>query len=154
MSIGRVAGRRFRAGVTLALLAAGAAACGGGGGPTAPTTPSTVTNALPTWTFSGVEADAVASTDVIIGGPVVLTCTADWGSASNDIDIYVTATSCVAGDVDGLLGCPFVSRTTAVSTKPERLAVDVAPGNYRVWVANFGPGAESGTLQLTVTFSQ
>ena len=154
MSRNTVFGRLFRAVVTVAVLGGGAGACGGGGDTTSPTSTSTVTTTLPTQPFNRVAPDEVAATDVTINGTGVLTCTADWTFASNDIDIYVTPTSCVAGDIGSLLDCPVMGRTTAVSTKPERLTVDVTRGNYRVWIVNYGPGAESGTLQLTATVSR
>jgi hypothetical protein len=145
--------RRFFMGVAVAVLAAGLTACGGGT-TTPDTTTSTVTTSLPTQPFANLAASEVAFAEVTINGTGVLTGTADWTFASNDIDIYVTAPSCRATDIVELANCQAVGRTTAVSTKPERLTVNVTQGNYRVWVANFGPGSESGTLQMTATVSR
>ena len=145
--------RRFLTVVAVAGLGAGLAACGGGT-TTPDTTTSTVTTTLPTQPFSNLPAFAVAFAEVTINGPGVLTGTADWTFASNDIDIYVTTPSCRAGDIVELAGCQVLGNTSAVTTKPERLTVNVTQGNYRVWVANFGPSSESGTLQMTATVSR
>ena len=144
--------RRFLTVVAVAVLGAGLAACGGG--TTTPDTTSTLTTTLPTQPFSNLRAGEVAFAEVTINGTGVLTGTADWTFASNDIDIYVTAPSCRATDVNELAGCQALGNTIAVTTKPERLTVNVTQGNYRVWVANFGPGSESGTLQMTATVSR
>lgn len=145
--------RRFVTLVTLGAVAMGLAACGGG--TTSPDdTTSTVTTTLPTQPFANLPAGAVAFAEVTINGTGVLTGTADWTFPSNDIDVYVTAPSCQAGDIAQLMSCAAVGRTTAVTTKPERLTVNVIQGNYRVWVANFGPSSESGTLQMTATVSR
>jgi hypothetical protein len=145
--------RRFVTVVTVAALAAGLAACGGGT-TTPDTDTSTVTTTLPTQPFANLPAGAVAFAEITINGTGSLTGTADWTFASNDIDVYVTAPSCRATDIVELTGCQAVGRTTAVTTKPERLTVNVTQGNYRVWVANFGPSAESGTLQMTATVAR
>lgn len=145
--------RRFLRVVAVAALGAGLAACGGGT-TTPDTTTSTVTTTLPTQPFSNLPPGAVAFAEVTINGTGVLTGTADWTFASNDIDIYVTAPSCRATDISELAGCQAVGRTTAVTAKPERLTVNVMQGNYRVWIANFGPSSESGTLQMTATVSR
>jgi hypothetical protein len=136
--------------LVVALLATGLAACGGG-----TTSPDgDVTTSLPTQPFSNLAPFEVGFAEVTINGTGLLTGTADWTSASNDIDIYVTAPSCRATDVFELANCTAVGRTTAVTTKPEQLTVSVTQGNYRVWVANFGPTAETGTLRMTATVSR
>lgn len=143
------------------LVAAGLPACGGGdgggggGGITQPPPPSTVTTTLPTFTFQNVGAGTLAFTDVTVNGTGTLSGTADWTFAANDLDIYATATSCSATNVNNLQsGCAAIGRTTSVSSKPERLTVNVSAGSYRLWIANFGPGAESGTLQLSATVTR
>ena len=145
--------RRFLRVAAVVVLGAGLAACGGGT-TTPDTTTSTVTTTLPTQPFSNLLAGEVAFAEVTINGAGVLTGTADWTFPSNDIDIYVTTPSCRAGDIVDLAGCQVLGHTTAVTAKPERLTVNVTQGNYRVWVANFGPSSESGTLQMTATVSR
>jgi hypothetical protein len=144
--------RRSLAPLAVALLATGLAACGGG--PNSPDTPTTVTTTLPTQPFRNLAPGEVVFAEVTMNGAGVLTGTADWSSPSNDIDIYVTAPSCRAVDIFELANCQALGLTTSVTAKPERLTVTLSQGNHRVWVANFGPGTETGTLQLTATVTQ
>lgn len=152
---------RIPAAVAAFVLVAGLSACGGGGGTTSPsnnggsTGPTTVTTTLPTFTFNSVPPGVVVFTDVSVNGSGTLSATADWTFASSDVDIYVTATNCAATNTVNLQsGCTALGRTTATATKPERLTVNVAQGNYRLWIANFGPSTESGTLQATATVTR
>jgi hypothetical protein len=152
---------RVPAAVAAAALVAGLSACGGGG-TTSPSNnnggssgPTTVTTTLPTFTFSNVPPGVVVFTDVSVNGSGTLSATADWTFASSDIDIFVTATSCAATSVVNLQsGCAALGLTTSTATKPERLTVNVAQGNYRLWIANFGPATESGTLQASATVTR
>ena len=124
---------------------------GGGGN----TTPTTVTNTLPTFTFNSVPPGVVVFTDVSVNGSGTLSATADWTFASSDVDIYVTAPTCAATNTNNLQsGCTAIGRTTSGTAKPERLTVNVAQGNYRLWIANFGPSTESGTLQASATVTR
>jgi hypothetical protein len=134
------------------ILAAGLTACGGG--TTSPDSEGPVTTSLPTQPFTNLGPFEVAFAEVTINGAGLLTSSADWTLASNDIDVYVTLPSCRAADVAELASCEVVGHTTAVTAKPEQLTVTVARGNYRVWVANFGPSAETGTLRMTATVSR
>ena len=136
----------------VALVAIGLVACGGG--TTSPDAGSEFTTSLPTQPFSNLAPLEVGLAEVTMNGMGTLTSTADWTLATNDIDIYVTAPWCEAAHVAELASCDIVGRTTAVTAKPEQLSVIVGEGNYRVWVANFGPSAESGTLRMTATVTQ
>ena len=144
--------RRSLSLLAVALVAMSLAACGGG--TTSPDTASQVTTSLPTQPFSNLAPFEVGFAEVTINGTGTLSSTADWTFATNDIDIYVTPPSCRAADGAELAGCTIVGRTTAVTTKPEQLSVLVSRGNYRVWVANFGPSAETGTLRMAATVTQ
>lgn len=144
--------RRSWAAVVVAVLALGPIACGGG--TTSPTDDDTVTTTLPTQPFSGLGPFEVDFADVMVNGTGTLTSTADWTFASSDIDIYVTTTACTARTVFELESCTAAGRTTAITTKPERLTVNVLRGNYRVWVANYSLDAESGTLAITATVAR
>ena len=142
-------------------LVAGLSACGGGGGTTTPsggggtTQPTTVTTTLPTFTFNSVPPGVVVFTDISVNGSGTLSTTADWTFASSDIDLYVTATTCAATNTNNLQsGCTAIGRTVSPTAKPERLTVNVAQGNYRLWIANFGPSTESGTLQASATVTR
>jgi hypothetical protein len=149
---------RISSAIAAFALVAGLSACGGGGGPVTPpgtNPPSQVTTTLPTFTFNSVPPGVVVFTDVSINGTGTLTLTADWTFSSSDIDVYVTSTSCGASTTNNLQsGCSAIARTTAVATKPERLQVAVNQGNYRLWIANFGPSTESGTLQASATVTR
>lgn len=147
--------RRLPALAACAVLALGLAACGSDNGITPDTTTQTVTTALPTQNFARIGVGEVAFAEVTINGTGVLTSTADWTFATNDLDIIVTTATCTAQTALEInQRCSIVGVTTAVTTKPERLTVDVIRGNYRVWVVNFGPGTESGTLQMSATVSR
>lgn len=156
MSKNAVVVRRFLAVVTVVWMGVALSACGGGTtSPDTPDTTSTITTTLPTQSFSGIAPGEVVFAEVTINGTGVLTGTADWTFPTNDIDIYVTAPSCRAADIIDLQSdCQAIGRTTAVTTKPERLTVNVTQGNYRVWIANFGSSSETGTLQMTATVSR
>jgi hypothetical protein len=153
---------RVPAAFAAVVLIAGLSACGGGS--TTPTgsnnnnnsnQTSTVTTTLPTFTFNSVPPGVVVFSDVSVNGSGTLSLIADWTFSSSDIDVYVTATSCGATNVNNLQSsCTAIGRTTATATKPERLSVPVSQGNYRLWIANFGPSTESGTLQATATVTR
>jgi hypothetical protein len=160
MSRSSVSTRISTAAVAFALVA-GLSACGGGtttpsnnnGGGT--TQPTTVTTTLPTFTFNSVPPGVAVFTDISVNGSGTLSTTADWTFSSSDIDIYVTATSCAATNTNNLQSsCTAIGRTTSGTAKPERLTVNVAQGNYRLWIANFGPSTESGTLQASATVTR
>lgn len=152
---------RISAAVAAFVLVAGLSACGGGGngggggGVVSPPVSQPVTTTLPTFTFNSVPPGVVVFTDVTINGTGTMSLTADWTFSSSDIDVYVTSTSCAASTTSNLQsGCSAIGRTTAVATKPERLTVNVSQGNYRLWIANFGPSTESGTLQASATVTR
>jgi hypothetical protein len=145
---------RSALGLVLGLALAGLPGCGGGGdsNPVGPTPPQTVTTTLPTSTFVGIVPGEVRFTDVTVNVTGTLTATLDWTFASNDLDIYVTSSSCTVTTTNDIQNvCSAIGRTTSTSAKPERLTVSVTPGPVRVWAANFGPTSESGTLAITVT---
>ncbi|MET0555353.1 MAG: hypothetical protein ABW221_20085 [Vicinamibacteria bacterium] len=130
--------------LAVVILAAILAACGGG------STPLETRATLGPQAFHALEPDQVAFAEITVDVDGVLTARADWRLAGNDLDLYVTAPSCAAWNVVDLAArCAVLGRTTGVTAKPERLAIDVTRGTYRVWVANFGRSVESGTLEAT-----
>jgi hypothetical protein len=154
---------RISTAVVACALIAGLSACGGGSNPPTGNTggsgggggSQTVTTTLPTFTFNSVPPGVVVFTDVTISGTGTMSLIADWTFSSSDIDVYVTNTSCAASNTNNLQsGCSAIGRTTATATKPERLTVNVSAGNYRLWIANFGPSTESGTLQASATVTR
>jgi len=92
------------------------------------------------------------STDVNVTEASVLSAVADWTAANDDIDIVFTDVSCNRSDARTIVQgfCTVSARTNSFTNKPERLSADVSPAMVRVYVLNFGPGTESGTLQLTL----
>lgn len=98
----------------------------------------------------GFNADvAVGSFTLPEGGTVEIV--ADWGSAANNIDIFLYLGNC--GPVQASSGvCAIANRTTNATSKPERLnVIGVPSGTYTVGFANFGPTDESGTFEIHVT---
>jgi len=140
-----------RVGMTLLLAVLGItfSSCGGGGSSsTGPSTPSRTI--VGTRSFSLAVLDA-AFIDVSItgSGSGTLDATANWTFSSDDIDIYVTSTGC--SDIF-LGGCSIQAQANSATTKPERVTLGVTAGsNYRIWVVNFGPGFETGTLEVGLT---
>lgn len=142
---------KARAALLLAAMAIVLPSCDGGGGGGTTTGPPTPTRiVLGTLSFSlGVEEGAFADATITGSGSGTLDATANWTFASNDVDIYITNTSCA----NVFLGsCPFLAKADSTTAKPERVTLNVSAGNtYRVWVVNFGPGTESGTLEVGLT---
>jgi hypothetical protein len=137
-------------------LAAALVGCGGGYGspnpiPSPTPTPTPAPSPLPTFTFTGISQNQAVFTDVSVTAPSVLAATADWTFANDDIDVVYTDTSCSRSDARTIVQgfCNVQARTNSFN-KPERLSANVGAGTVRVYVLNFGPGTESGTLQLTL----
>jgi len=79
-----------------------------------------------------------------------LDVTARWTSAANDLNVYLTSSNCtVTSDLVG--GRCLVWASSRTRAMPERFNYDVLAGDYQVWVVNFGPGPESGTLEVGIT---
>ena len=75
---------------------------------------------------------------------------ADWTFASNDIDVELFRGTCTPALITST-GCPLIAGTTAVTTKPERLTVNVTPGAYTIGITNYGQSNESGVGQVFLT---
>ena len=106
---------------------------------------------LPPQNFS-MGVNAAQFVDIDIFESVTFEATADWGSSANDLDIYVTSTSCSGVTAQQLFqgACSTFATATSRTQKPERVTFSASSGRYRVWVANFGPGSESGTLRVVL----
>ena len=124
----------------------------GPGGCGSPTSSPDTTNNLPLITFNSVDVDATFLTDINVTITGTLVASADWTQAANDIEIYVTNTTCnytLAVEVRQF--CTLLGKTNDPTAKPKILSMNITPGIYRVFVANFGPaGPESGTLQISL----
>jgi hypothetical protein len=134
-------------------MAMALAACGGGGtstptAPAAPPAPSRSVVGQSNWT---AEVGTAARIDATIGGAGSMDVTVQWTFSSNDVDIYVTSTGC-ASHQDLLNNrCTLIAKADGVTAKPERLTLTVQAGTFRIWMANFGPTDESGTVEVGIT---
>src|SRR5258708_858839 len=130
---------------TLVLATSG---CGSG----SPTMPTPNTTNLPPLNFTNVGINGVYITDIKVTVTGSLIAVVDWSLASNDIEIFVTNPTCnetLAGVVRQ--SCTLLGSTNNPTEKPKRLTMNISPGIYRLFVANFGPaGAESGTAQISL----
>lgn len=147
--------RRTAAWIALA-LAVVLPACGSGG-----TTPSTPTRTrIAAGNFNLVGTEEAGQNGILVdiasgpfgvpnGGTVEIT--ADWTSASNNIDILFFLGSCVSAQaVRG--ECTIANRTSSTTAKPERLnVIGVPAGNYSVGFANLGLTAETGSFEVFLT---
>jgi hypothetical protein len=99
---------------------------------------------------NGFNADVASGPFTLsVGGTIEIT--ADWGSAANNIDIFLYLGPCSSAQARAAT-CPVANRTTSATNKPERLSVIGVPaGTYSVGFANFGPTDETGTFTVFVT---
>jgi hypothetical protein len=129
--------------------------CGGGGSSGGVTAPSGGGRQIVTQSNWTLVPGAWQSGDVSITGASstkgTLDAVVEWTFATNDVDIYVTATACTP-DMFVLQRCAYAAKADSATTKPERVSFSVSGGDtYRVWVVNFGPTNESGTLEVGLT---
>ena len=137
------------------MLALVVPSCGGGG-------PNTITGGSGqpkrsvvderSWALEPLETLAV---DINItggfGGSATLDAAVEWTFASDDVDIYVTATACTL-EMFGAVRCAYKTKADGGTTKPERVSFSVSGGDtYRFWIVNFGPQRESGTFVAGLT---
>jgi hypothetical protein len=99
------------------------------------------------WTLDPLAVMAV-DVDLTGFGTGTLDATVQWTSASNDVDLFVTAQSCTP-EMFGAERCAYMARADSATAKPERVSFRVSAGDrYRFWVVNFGPQRESGTIEV------
>ena len=96
----------------------------------------------------------MAFAEVTINGAGVLTGTADWTFATNDIDIYVTAPSCRATDISRAGRLPGVGRNDRGHREAGAADGERDPGQLPRLGRELRPSSESGTLQMTATVSR
>lgn len=141
------------------LVAAGAflalAACGGGGG-----TPGTPSTPVPTPTPCAqrvIDSDSgpLASKTLVYYDFSVpesgrLDMTVDWTYASNNMGVYVTpANTCTLAEFNAR-SCNFVIRSDS-GAKPRKMSANVAAGNYRWLIGNFGTTDDSVSYQVVLS---
>jgi hypothetical protein len=115
------------------------------------TSPDT-TNNLPIFTLTNIDINGTFLTDVKVTVTGTLLAEVDWSFPANDIEIFVTDTTCTytrAREVRQF--CTLLGQTSTPAAKPKILTMSIHPAIYRVFVANFGPvGPDSGTLQISL----
>jgi hypothetical protein len=145
--------------VAMVCAVAAISACGGGGG----------TSTGPTLTATPIPSPTPAPPVVLlqtnftlrngfvglfrtlsVSGPGTLEITVDWTLASNDLDISLVKGSCT-GEMYDADTCVYMAFADSLTAKPEKLRVSVAAGTYTPLVDNFGPGDESGAIQVVFT---
>lgn len=84
-------------------------------------------------------------------GAGTVDATAQWTLATNDIDLYLTDRNCNATSFVTLASCTVLAQANAVTTKPEVINQQLSAGVYRLFVHNFGPGSDGGTLVIGFT---
>ena len=151
VQIGAVSGRLGALAMVMALTA-----CGGEGGPmTPPVTnpPAPVRTVIGNFTFALGPIEMAAPVEITVSGTGTGTvdATAQWTFASNDIDLYLTDRNCTATSFFSINDCNILARAESVTNKPEVINRSLAAGVYRVYVNNFGPGSEAGTLVIGFT---
>jgi hypothetical protein len=140
----------------VAMVALAAALAGCGGGTTGPSEPAGRTRlGGGTFTVVGtVEANAngynadVGTIPFNAGSAGTLEIVADWGSAANNIDIFLYLGPCSAEQARSGV-CPVANRSTSETAKPESLTIIGVPaGSYSIGFANFGPTTETGSFEV------
>lgn len=146
--------------VVLALLLL--VACGGGSpnNPTPSPSPSQNPSPSPSATRTILDSRTVAipargsafvSVDRAPSGAVDVRV--DWGSAANDLNVYVSDPACV-GFPDLLAGrCRVLAESTSTSAKPERVNFNLsaASNDFIVWIQNTSGSAEQAPLEVGLT---
>lgn len=149
---------------TLACLAlAGLSACGGRSNPTGPTPtpaptprPTPVTTTVRQSTFTGLEPNFALSVTFPVDFTGDVQITVDWTFGSNNIDLIVARggpNPCLASDGFLDFGICDVVATQATSNKPERLAAQLAAGQYTLYIRNRGSSREALSYQILLTYT-
>jgi hypothetical protein len=150
----------MKARVLPAVFAAAALACGGGSPP--PTSPGgggTTRAVVATGEFSALPSgqggnNPIPATRAIpftipTGG--AMEATVNWGSAANRFAIAFYPGGCTVGQL-GFGACnPLLQGDSA--QKPAYVHLHAfTPGPYTLGILNLGPGTESGTYEVTITY--
>ena len=113
-------------------------------------TPAPVRTVIGTESFTNLAVGHGVHGALQVGLSGLLDVTAQWGSASNDLDVYLTSTNC-ASTADLVAGRCLVWASARTRSKPERFTYEILAGSYEVWIVNFGPSPETGTLEVGIT---
>lgn len=137
------------------LASVGLSGCGAAGGnllPAATTrTPTRSVISQRGWQLSPNQTLMIDLSVTDVGSTVTIDATVEWTYASNDVDLYVTNTSCTI-EMLSAGSCAYTAHADSATAKPEKLTFTVTTaGSHRFWIVNFGPNAESGTLEVGMT---
>lgn len=153
------------AGLTRALAAAVAVVltgCGGGSSPSAPSTPRPTPAPTPTTlvvrqsSYTGLKPDFLLIVPFSTTTRGDLEAVADWTFATNNLDLFLVAGTNPCSTPDGIdfSACSVLVAEVNPSTKPERLRVPaLAAGAYTLYIGNHGPGDESLSYQILLTYT-
>lgn len=136
----------------------------GGSNPSTPTPvatptprPTPVITTLRIGTFTGLEPDFLLALPFGVSVIGDLEATVDWTFAENDLDLILTRGNHACRTPDGFIDfrtCTVVTSATSLTNKPERLRLSGTPiGDYTLYVGNVGPGRESLSYQVLLTFT-
>ena len=148
-SIGKVSGRLGALALVLVLTA-----CGENTNlPPVEVPPAPVRTVIGNFAFAlgAVELSEPVEVTVTGTGTGTVDATVQWTFASNDVDLFLTDRNCSATSFFGLVDCNVLARADSVTNKPEVITRSLGAGVYRLYVHNFGPDSESGTLAVGFT---
>lgn len=148
--------------LTIAFIAAMVAGCGGGSSPSAPSTPRPTPAPTPTTlvvrqsSFTGLDPDYLLVVPFTTTTRGDLEAVVDWTFATNDLDLILVAGTdpCSTGDEIDFRTCSILAAQIDPTAKPERLRVpSLAAGTYTLYIGNHGPGEESLSFQILLTYT-
>lgn len=138
-------------------------ACGGGGSsPSAPSTPRPTPAPTPTTlvvrqnSFTGLDPDYLLVVPFTTTTRGDLEAVVDWTFATNDLDLILVAGTdpCSDGNEVDFRTCTILVAQIDPTAKPERLrAPSLAAGTYTLYIGNHGPGEESLSYQILLTYT-
>ena len=143
------------------VLLVGLSACGGSTGPD-PVTPTPMPSlarfVLLQGPWPALDPGDFALADITFSTPGVGQATLNWTFASNRVSVVIfSGLTCTQDDFVAFItngsaaACTPLGSTLASTTKPAVVTFNIAQAQgARVYVVNFGPTAESGTLLLTL----
>jgi hypothetical protein len=147
---------RIWSSVLAAGLLAGLVACGGDGPTNVTPPPPPPPTPPPPVVVSQIQGFALRAgfasfANFSTTSTGTLEATVDWTFATNDLDVYLTPSTCTFAQL-AANQCTMIAFSESETAKPEKArATNVAPGNYIIWIHNVGPADD--TLSYQVVFS-
>lgn len=154
--------RSFHATTALVLLSV-LTACGGDSNPTGPgaaprptPAPTPVTTTLRQGTFTGLPSTWLLAVAFAPNFAGEVEAFVDWTFASNDVDLIVArGGSNPCRTSDGFIDFDIcqVLATQAGPAKPERMRIQLAAGEYTLYIRNGGASEESLSYRILLTYT-